>query len=175
MLGALRVSLDKLINSGAECRVVGGKRWSDGWLASSVGAEYLVHVLDRHAAFADGGAAPLHRAGTDIAGGENVRHAGLEGIGPATVVFPRRSIRHGFAGFDEALLVTENDGRQPLGAGSGSDHGKHRRRFHGLALSGEGVFDFHGGQPVLAGHFPDLGLIADLDVVLGGHAARCRG
>ena len=131
-----------------------------------------MHALNRHAAFTHGGGAAFDRAGADIPGGEDAGAARLQRAGCAGGIFPGGCGGDGVTGFDEASFVALDLGREPVGAGLGTDHGKDGRRLDGAPFVRLGVLQFHGFEDFAADHFADLGVRQDFDVLLRLASAR---
>src|SRR6476659_9928157 len=85
-----------------------------------VGVEVLVDELDRGRAFAHGGRDALHRAVTDVAGGENAGQARLE---KERWAIERPSVgRQVGTGEDEPALVANHGIAEPVGSRLCPDH-----------------------------------------------------
>ncbi len=84
---------------------------------SGVRPEHLMHSCDRHTAFANGRGAAFDRAGAYVPGSKNSRSARLHQARRTAHPFPGRRAGDCRAGFDEALSIAFNLGRQPVRAG----------------------------------------------------------
>ena len=116
-----------------------GASW--GLLVASPLLEVSVNHRDDDGAFADGGGDAFHAVCSDVADGEHSGDAGLEGVRWAG---ERPSCRFdGFAGDEEAVVVADEFGRQPAGAGLGADEDEQAGRRKAFTCPGAAVGDLN--------------------------------
>src|SRR5438045_8939746 len=77
---------------------------------------------------------------------------------------------HAGPGFDESVVVALDFGRQPVRAWACANHGKHSRRSNRSALAGLRIFQLDLFERFSTGHFADLRLVKDLNVLTRLHS-----
>ena len=96
-----------------------------------LGGEQVVEQLDRNSTLANGGGDPFARAVANVASSENRGHARLQKEW-TTLERPRAGGGKIGSGEDEALFISIDFRRQPLGARVGADHEEESARVHGF-------------------------------------------
>ena len=135
-------------------------------------SERCLHTGDGHPAFTDCCCTTFHRAGPDIARGENVWKTRFERSRLAFIFFPRGSVRYVRSRFDKSFFVALDLDWQPFGARDGADHGKDCRRFDNAPLASLGIFQLGFLERFVPRHFSDLGVIKNVDVRCRFHPSR---
>src|SRR5215469_13339973 len=127
---------------------------------------------DGHAAFTNCGGTTFNRSRTNIARSENARQTCLEWAGLVLGCLPRWCSGHARPGFDKSFVVALDFRRQPFGAWFRANHRKNSRCSKRSAFASLRIFQLDLFELFFAGHFADLCLVKDLNVLTRLHPTR---